>query len=266
MKIGLIFIFILTSAASSSALEKLLFEPLTANIFEPRIGSSYQFSNDRLRLDIGASFDLADLKIFEDIETRFGTDFFTYTRLRSEGSFKFPVETSDYFFGVNFSALKKFESTTLSGRLRISHISSHLVDGYANGKTFIQAPFVYSREFTDLVIALRYKMFRFYAGWQLLFSKIPNDFSISNYQFGFDVKYPVISFISITGGYNMRTKGIHDIYTSVHSTQIGIYFALSEKTGISIDHNYFEGKSIHGMFYNDKDIYSSLGIRIIYFY
>ena len=93
-----VFILVLTSA-SASGFDKLLFTPLTANVFEPRIGAMYQLSAEKLRLDIGASFDLADLKLFDGVETRFGTDFFTFTRLRSERGFKFPVETSDYFFG-----------------------------------------------------------------------------------------------------------------------------------------------------------------------
>nr|HPI19931.1 hypothetical protein [Candidatus Kapabacteria bacterium] len=40
--------------------ESLLFKPLTANVFEPRIGSFYQFSDEKLRLDIGTSIDLFD--------------------------------------------------------------------------------------------------------------------------------------------------------------------------------------------------------------
>lgn len=251
---------------SLNGFDELLFKPLTANVFEPRIGSSYQFSSEKLRLDIGASFDLSEINISKNLETRFGVDFFTYTRLRSEGSFKFPVETSDYFFGVNFSAKKQIQDFMLSGRLRISHISSHLVDGYATGNQFNKTPFVYSREFTDLVFAAKYKIFRFYMGWQLLFSKIPRDFAANNYQLGFDFERSLLSFLYLNGGYDLKIKGIGDIYTAVHSLQLGLYIAMSEKTGISFDYNYFDGKSIHGMFYNERDVYSSAGFRIIYYY
>jgi hypothetical protein len=176
-------LLMLISFTYAQSFDKLLFTPLTANVFEPRIGSSYQFSSDRLRLDIGASFDLMDINISDEVETRFGTDFFTYTHLRSEGNFKFPVETSDYFFGINFSAKKSLEDIELSSRLRIAHISSHLVDGYAYKDRFYKEPFVYSREFSDLVLAAKYSGLRGYFGWQVLFSKIPKNFSLNNYQF-----------------------------------------------------------------------------------
>lgn len=266
MKRLLIVALLLIISYSVNGFDKLLFKPLTANIFEPRIGSSYQFSSEKLRLDIGASFDLSKINISENIETRFGVDFFTYTRLRSAGSFKFPVETSDYFFGVNFSAKKNIQDIALFSRLRISHISSHLVDGYATGDQFNKSPFVYSREFTDLVLAAEYKIFRFYLGWQLLFSKIPKDFATNNYQLGFDFERSLLSFLDLNGGYDLQIKGIGEIYTAMHSFQLGLYLAMSDETGISIDYNYFDGNSIHGMFYNERDVYSSIGFRIIYYY
>ncbi len=266
MKIWLLLIIMMMPTANSLAFEKLLFTPLTANVFEPRIGSSYQFSSDKLRLEIGASFDLAKLDVFENVEMRFGTDFFTYTRLRSEGSFKFPVETSDYFFGVNFSAKRQIREIELTSRLRIAHISSHLVDGYAAGDTFLQSPFVYSREFTDLVMALGYDAFRIYLGWQILFSTIPENFETNNYQLGIEWRQPLFSFVDFIGGYDLKLTGIDDAYSAIHSFQTGLYFALSDNAGVAVDYNYYEGKSIHGMFYRDIDIYSSIGFRVIYYY
>jgi len=266
MKIFILGFLMLLSFFSVQSNDKLLFTPLTANVFEPRIGSSYQFSSERLRLDIGASFDLMDINISDELETRFGTDFFTYTHLRSEGNFKFPVETSDYFFGVNFSAKKHLEDIELSSRLRIAHISSHLVDGYAYKDRFYKEPFVYSREFTDLVIAAKYDELRTYLGWQVLFSKIPKNFSLNNFQLGLDWKQPMLSFVDFVAGYDMRLIGIDDVYTAVHSFQAGLYVAMSEDAGVSLDYNYFEGKSIHGMFYNEREVYSAIGFRVVYYY
>ncbi len=34
-------------------------------------------------------------------------DFFTFSNLRSEDNFKFPVDAIDYMFGVNFNLKKK---------------------------------------------------------------------------------------------------------------------------------------------------------------
>ena len=41
---------------------ELVFKPFVANPFEPRIGAAYHFSEQKLRLDIGASFDIAELR------------------------------------------------------------------------------------------------------------------------------------------------------------------------------------------------------------
>jgi len=39
----------------------LLFKPLSAYIFEPRIGTFYQFSEEKLRLDIGTTVELINI-------------------------------------------------------------------------------------------------------------------------------------------------------------------------------------------------------------
>jgi hypothetical protein len=56
---------------------------------------------------------------------RFGLEGLIWSRLRSLSGFRFPVETADYFFGV-YSTFNAFNARH---RVRVSHISSHLVDG-----------------------------------------------------------------------------------------------------------------------------------------
>ena len=75
-------------------------QPFTANFIEPRAGTMFGLDENKIRLDIGLSKDI--LQLFSGKETiSFGADLFTYTRLRSENDFKFPVETIDYLFGIN---------------------------------------------------------------------------------------------------------------------------------------------------------------------
>ncbi len=64
-----------------------------ANPLEARIGSFYQPNADRLRLDIGQTIDLNQFEIRSGWKAGIGADAFILTRLRSEGNFKFPVET-----------------------------------------------------------------------------------------------------------------------------------------------------------------------------
>ena len=100
ISVGIVSAFLFLCDCNLFSFEELLFRPLTANHLESRIGTFYQHTEERLRLDIGHSLDL-----FEITNTgflmRIGGDFFILSRLRSDGRMKFPVETADYYFGFN---------------------------------------------------------------------------------------------------------------------------------------------------------------------
>jgi hypothetical protein len=253
-----------------SAYDDLLFKPLAANIFEPRIGCLYQwgennYDNEKLRLDIGASFDLAGWKLNDDSsEIRFGTDWFTYTRLRTEGNMKFPVETSDYFFGVNSSIKTKLAGLDFYSRLRLAHISSHIVDGLATGDSLRVMPFVYSREFADLTVALIYRDIRFYLGLTYVFSHQPKSTEEIIPQFGIDYNIKIIDRLYIKSGIDFRIPGLDSDQASF-SMQVGMLLVTSENVGIMLNYNYFSGRSIHGMFYNYDDNYHSIGFQVLFY-
>ncbi len=139
---------------------------------------------NRLRLDIGNSIDLLQYRDALDSTTvTMGADFFTYTLLRGEQNFHFPVDASDYFFGVNFNFRESLGEGIFSSRLRVSHISSHFVDGHYDNTLASwkdgRPPIVYSREFLDGVAALEPSSFddaaRVYLGATYLFHVDPKD-------------------------------------------------------------------------------------------
>ncbi len=261
----LLFICLITSSAIATE-GILLFKPYTANVFEPRIGSVINLSQDNLRLDIGASFDLYRTDLIPDMKLSIGGDFFTYTRLRSEAGFKFPVETSDYYFGVNsalkFSALGQ----NFASRLRIAHISSHLVDGYSTDGVFFKKPFVYSREFCDLSVAYlkdsSFLDYRIYAGGIYVFSTTPDNLNEFIPYVGVDLNKKIINNIELSGGMDIR-RGEAD-NTNI-SAQLGLNFRFFSEFGIFIGYYKYFGSSIHGMFFNEKDNYDGIGFQIIYF-
>lgn len=260
-KIIILFLIILPASAQS----KLLFKPLFANPFEPRNGSFYQFSDNKLRLDIGASFDLVKFNILDSNDAALGADLFTYTRLRHEGNFKFPVETSDYFFGVNYSMrfASKFPGYI---RLRLSHISSHLVDGYTdNNYNFKREPIVYSREFVDVVWAQYLGNFRYYAGANFIFSTIPDDPNPITPEIGFDYSRRIISWLSFNLGFDFKLIGIDNVWQGTSSAQMGLTFWTSPNYGIFAGLYCYRGRSMHGQFYRDYDNYLGLGIQFIFF-
>jgi hypothetical protein len=227
----------------------------------------YQFEDNKLRLDIGNSIDLQTIHLTDSLPLSLGTDFFTLTRLRSEGKLKFPVETADFYFGIN-GAIKRNLSETLEGsaRLRIAHISSHLVDGYANDSIFVrQKPFVYSREFAEGIIAAEFShTFRFYAGLTYLWATQPRSANRFIPQIGFDGSHKISSSFSINFGYDFKILGVNDVYKGVHALQAGLFLETSTNKGYLLTLYGYRGRSVHGMFFNQDDAYLGTGFQVIF--
>lgn len=264
LKFYIIFLLLLF-ISSTRAEDILLFKPLTANTFEPRIGAFYNIDDDNLRLDVGASFDLLKYD-FDKYAIAFGADFFTYTRLRSEGNFKFPVETSDYFFGVNASYKAEIENSHIESRLRLSHISSHLVDGYSDNGIFYKEPFIYSREFVDIYFAYNTELtksltIRPYIGSTLIFSTIPKNIRKILPQVGIETEYKLSKSVKSHLAIDVKTGENTINFTS----QAGVDLQFHRKFGLRLFYIIYSGNSMHGMFYNEKYIFSAVGFNIIYF-
>lgn len=273
--IFLLLFFFLLNINYSFIYSQNIFKPLLANPFEARVGTIYDNTNDRLRLDIGTSLDL--MNIYQDSINilKVGTDFMTYTRLRSEGKLKFPVETSDYFFGVNISGKYLFDHNNdlgqqnqninfLEYRIRIAHISSHLVDGYTNKDyEFLQSPFVYSREFVDAVCALNIDDTRIYLGLNSIFSTQPKNFTAFIPQTGIEHKLNIFQNLDITAGYDIKLVGINKILRATNAFQAGLLYGENNSPKIFAGIYYYSGPSIHGMFYNNIDKYFGIGFQVI---
>jgi len=249
----------------------LLFRPLRAHVLEPRVGAVFQTENfaeqsRTLRLDIGTSVDVVEFPFdlaANPVELRVGADFFTYTRLRSEANFRFPVETSDYFFGVNSSFAWQYSHELHAlARLRVAHISSHLVDGTPN---FTQT-FVYSREFIDLVAAVQWKSLRFYAGGAVLFHTIPDRFGVFTPQIGMDVDTPFAQFgameLRFCAGYDAKLPIVDKRPVFTQSAQAGVRVGAQGKPGLLLGLYWFQGQSMHGMFFQCRDSYIGAGFQI----
>ncbi len=255
----------------------LNFAPLIANPYEARMGFIGQPSEERLRMDIGASFDVIEISQ----NGTFGIDMMTYTRLRSEGRFKFPVETTDYYFGVNTAF--RFNKNPIFGRLfngyseqlriRLAHISSHLIDGYTVNKEFISPPFVYSREFLEVIYRVNrlinggfdFSMISPYFGVNYIFSKIPRNIESFELISGIEYRKGLTENISIEAGYNFTLKGFDNTYYGVNSGQAGIRYNFTKNRAIFVGVYLYDGLSMHGMFFNQKDSYIGIGTQIYYF-
>jgi hypothetical protein len=245
---------------------KLNICPLTANFLEPRLGTDFEAGDNRLWLNIGNSFDIIHYKGDESLIS-LGADLFTWTRLRSTNNFKFPVETVDYLFGIN-AGYKYYKCSFQYGlRIRISHISAHLVDGqyeWDDGQWRDNyEPFVYSREFIDFIGFYRINNLRTYAGGNIVFHTIPAGLGVLNLQAG--IEYYWQSFLSNEINpfiaYDFKLTDINEYYGS-NSIKAGLKLGKPYTRGISVYYNYYSGKSIHGMFYNIDRSYHSVGLNL----
>lgn len=241
-------------------------QPFTANALEPRVGFLFELNKNELRLDAGSTVDIARMKN-DDKTFSFGADMFTYTLLRGEKDFHFPVDAVDYLFGINFGYKKVNECSEYGLRMRISHISAHFVDGHYDGIDHMwrngQNPRVYSREFVELMPFYKVKDIRVYAGFTYIFHVDPIYIHKDNYQIGFDYFFKNLISDKMTPFVAYDFKIIHiDKYTANNSLMLGIKLGHPEGKGMSIYFNYYSGKNIHGEYFDFNDEYSALGINM----
>ncbi len=249
---------------------RLLFPPLIANHVEPRVGMSRLVEEERLRLDIGNSIDLWN---FEGLSAgdrlAVGADFFTWTSLRQEASFHFPVDAVDYLFGINASYLHPINaSSALWLRLRLSHISAHLVDG-SYDKTRAEwrdgdLPQVYSREFLDLVAAWEFEGFlRLYAGGQYIYHIDPADLGKLALQSGFEAVWrdaPARG-VHLYAAYDFRLLDVGAV-RSAHGCQVGAKLGSWRGSGVKLFLAYYHGPSQHGEYYDRMWSYWGPGLNV----
>jgi hypothetical protein len=267
--------FALPCAAQTITLEpnRALFRPLLADAKEPRIAALVNQNNNELSLDIGASLDLVQIS-FEQTQVGIGVDFGTFSELRREWNFKFPVNAADYIFGINMSYRSPLtKSLDLTGRFRLSHISAHLVDGrFVEGDWFEGlAPFVFSREFIALMVACSGEYGRVYFGYEFLFNTLPRNISRSSYQVGVEAYYPkfpvhwlypfiAVDFrlVPIWRQSLARSKG----YGGATNLQAGIKLNAIGKRGLRLVFNHYGGLEFRGMYLGRYISEQSIGFVI----
>ena len=266
------FCFLSASAYSQTEVKlfpnKLNIQPFTAGALEARMGVLFHVNNNELRLDIGNSMDL--ISISPDRETNFsvGADFFTYTLLRGEKDFHFPVDAVDYLFGVNAGYKKNLaEGEEYGARFRLSHISAHFVDGHYDFKNLIWRnnvnPKVYSREFLELIPFYRVKDLRVYAGMTYIFHIDPAYLGRYNYQAGFDyfLRNNVFNYITPFLAYDIKLIKINK-YSADNTLNAGIKVGYPEGRGFSLYYSYYSGMSMHGEYFNFPKSYSAIGFNL----
>lgn len=266
--IGLLVSFTCAQAGDLSFVPSgLLFRPLTANTFEPRVGFIVQSGDNKLDLNIGNSIDLLQYRT-DSLAFTFGTDFFTYTYLRGEKDFHFPVDASDYLFGFNVNALRNYSAGTMAARLRMSHISAHFVDGHYD-KTNARwqdnhIPHVYSRELVECTAAFEPSILngstRAYGVLTYLYHVDPQGLSRTSGILGAEYHNEIIGNVNIYAAYQATFMKVIDSETR-HDMHAGIKLGQWAGHGMKLFFAYFHGYNIHGEYYDEKETYTGFGMN-----
>jgi hypothetical protein len=244
--------------------DKLNIQPFTANMIEPKAGFQFM-DNKKIRLDIGTSTDFYHYTNGSSVLS-FGGDLFTYTRLRKEKDFHFPVEAVDYLFGVNAGYKVTEGHVEYGARLRLSHISAHFVDGQYDytiaGWRNNTHPRVYSREFLELFPYYRYEGLRGYVGLTYLFHVSPVEIGKGIYQAGFDYYIPgLVKAFSPFIAYDFKLAEYEKFYGNNIITA-GIKFGNFKERGFSLNASYYTGKSVHGEYFDKNEKYFTFGFNL----
>ncbi len=272
----MLILFFSASSATAEPVLRTQFSPLLADPLEPRIAILPRLDEKYLQLDIGTSADLFSLR---NDGFAFGIDFATFSLLAMEDSFKFPVDTIDYLFGISCSWIQPVDKNSLpfdevSARLRIAHISAHFEDGHydktsgkwiGEEKSPFGIPFTYSREFINLVLALSSDDSRVYLGYQYLFHTIPDEIGRHSFQAGIELATPGNTYLAADfkllpewDDKQAKTNG----HRGTWNLQAGWRLAAVGLENVRIACGYSTGISRHGMYFYETESFGSLGLIV----
>lgn len=265
----LFFSFNLVTAQESFVLfpDKLNIQPFTANAIEPRLGYFSKINNNELRLDIGNSMDVFHSYISENTTLSFGADLFTYTLLRGEKDFHFPVDAVDYLFGVNMGFKKNLDKGNLGFRFRLSHISAHFVDGHfdprVSGWRDGKNSRVYSREFIEFFPFYSMGNLRVYGGYTYIFHTDPVTVGKNNFQAGFDYYFKDVISKNVTpylaGDLKLVKIGSERVNNTFYA---GIKIGNQKGKGLNIFYSFYTGKNFHGEYFDSDSRYNAFGFYL----
>lgn len=243
----------------------LTIHPFTANQLEPKLGFVFKMNSNQLWLNIGNSMDLIRIKHNSEIFS-IGADLFTWTLLKKEDNFHFPVDAVDYMFGLNFGFKTATHNYSFGGRIRWSHISAHFVDGHFDAdqqqwKDGME-PRVFSREFIEVLGFYSFYNLRVYVGGTYLYHVDPSWIGKANLQTGLEyyfkeaISYNISPYIAADG--TMRTSDNKRNFTLT----TGVKFGKIEGRGLRIFYQYYFGNDINGEYFDVRREYSTLGINL----
>ena len=251
-----------------------IFEPLTAHQQDPNVGVRKEIGSSRLKLDIGSTLDFLQVKLNRDSTDllRVGSELLTYALSTNAQGLRLQIDALDGFFGGHIVYRHVAPSYSASVRLRLMHISAHLIDGHYDMQTMSwmdnRLPIPFTRDFGELTFALRLPLgpfsARFYSGLDYAAHLRPEEIQRFSSLHGFDATSgsllgnvfgkPFEAYLA----FNLNLTGI-PTYVGSSVTEAGVKFGQWDGPGIKFFVNYATGMEFFSEYYNVRRNKAGLG-------
>ncbi len=240
-----------------------LIPPLLAHPQESRVGVRKEIGTSRLKLDIGSSLDFFQLAVGEHSRLRVGGDFFTYALTTSAEGLRLQVDAVDGFFGGHIVLCHIDRTMEWDLRLRLMHLSAHLIDGHFDTGTMMwkggQLPIPFTRDFGELTAIVRFPlcggMLSCYSGFDYATLVRPSDFRRLATLHGFEWRSTALC-ATIFGkpftvyiADNLSLVGV-PTYIGNNVVEAGIKLGNWTGSGIRFYINYSSGMEFFSQYYN----------------
>ena len=238
-----------------------IFPPLRADYQEPRVGVRKEAGTSRLKLDIGSSIEF--LQWQPDTSSgriRLGADLFTYALTTSAQGLRLQVDAVDGYFGGHIVYAPEGYGG-LSLRLRLLHVSGHLIDGHWDGTTMQwkdnKLPIPYTRDFGEITGLTtwtgRLASLRAYTGVSYATLVRPDNLSRFGTLHGFELRSTGLPPFagrpfSVYVADHIAFSGIPTWY-GTNNLEFGVKFGEWDGTGIRIYGSWYNGLEVFSQYY-----------------
>ena len=240
-----------------------LFPPLRADYQEPRTGVRKEAGTSRLKLDIGSSIDFLEYRTdTAGSRLRLGADFFTYALTTSAQGLRLQVDAVDGFFGGHIVYAAPGDDGRLFIRLRLLHISGHLIDGHWDRSTMEwkdnKLPIPYTRDFGELTALYAWPgkalELSAYSGFSYATLVRPDNLSRYGTIHGIEIHTTGLTPSALGRPYslyvadNLAVTGIPVCY-GTNNMEFGVKLGEWNGTGIRLYGSYYHGLEVFSQYY-----------------
>lgn len=244
------------------------FLPFRGNVKESKLAILYYPDNGSLKVDIGNSIDLLEIKYHaSNSRLTFGIEFMAYAYSTNYEEQRLQIDAVDGFFGGNATFSKGDEKGRWFLRFRFIHNSAHLVDGnwwrspYPRTWGKPGGPIPFTRDFAEVYfaneVAYLNMNWRYYSGIEYAIHLRPQDQKKLILNAGLEIHNNNLlgelwgAKTNLYGTYHFTLNGT-DKYSGNSNFQAGIKLGDWNSKGVSFFFSYYNGFDHFSQYYNER--------------